>query len=163
MGKMSTYVKKPVPVRARQIERAMKVETLEGTFHGRKGDYLVVGARGEKYIVRRDIFEETYELVQTPRRVEKPPRKPQVQEQPSVVRTPPRRPTHGPNKSEQELYEDARTCIRILEAAMGRPTNPDITAKDLDSMLADYVDENEDSVQLVRSVRGGAARFGAPA
>lgn len=163
MGKMSTYVKKPVPVRARQIKRAMKVETLEGTFHGRKGDYLVVGVRGEKYIVRRDIFEETYELVQTPRHVEKPPRKPQVQEQPSVVRTPPRRPTHGPNKSEQELYEDARTCIRILEASMGRPTNPDITAKDLDSMLADYVDENEDSVQLVRSVRGGAARFGAPA
>ena len=62
-AKMSRYVKKPVPVRARQIGRAMKVETLEGTSRGRKGDYLVVGVRGEKYIVRRDIFEETYEPV----------------------------------------------------------------------------------------------------
>ena len=81
--------------------------------------------------------------------------KSRAREPPSnTMRAPPRR-TYGPRKSEQELYEDARTCIQILEAAMGRPTNPNITAKDLDSMLADYVDEEEDSVELVRSVRDG--------
>lgn len=153
MNKMSRYVKKPIPVMARQIERAMKVETLEGTFRGRKGDYLVVGTRGEKYIVRQDIFEETYELVQMPKRVKKPLRKSQIQEQPGgAARTPPQ-PAGNPDKPKPELSDDARTCIQILEVAMGRPTNPSITSKDLDSMLADYVDEEEDAVELVRSVR----------
>ena len=52
-----------------------------------------------------------------------------------------------------ELSEGARKCIEILEASLGRPRNRDITVRDLDSMLADYVDEEEDSVALVRSVR----------
>lgn len=52
-----------------------------------------------------------------------------------------------------ELSEDTKKCIQILEASLGRPANPDITIEDLDSMLADYVDENENSVELVRSVR----------
>ena len=51
------------------------------------------------------------------------------------------------------LSKDTKMCIRILEASLGRPANPNITIKDLDSMLADYVDENENSVELVRSVR----------
>lgn len=64
------------------------------------------------------------------------------------------RPARHSDKSQTpELSDDAKTCIQILESAMGRPTNPDITARDLDSMLADYVDEEEDSVELVRSVR----------
>ena len=58
---MKKYVKKPVPVEARQLGRAAKIETLEGVLRGKKGDYLVVGVRGERYIVKRDIFEETYE------------------------------------------------------------------------------------------------------
>lgn len=52
-----------------------------------------------------------------------------------------------------ELSEGARKCIEILEASLGRPRNRNITVRDLDSMLADYVDEEEDSVELVRSVR----------
>ena len=52
-----------------------------------------------------------------------------------------------------ELSEGARKCIEILEASLGRPRNRNITIEDLDSMLADYVDEEEDSVELVRSVR----------
>ena len=60
---MQRYVKKPVPVRARQIRRATRIETLEGVSYGERGDYLVIGVRGEKYIVKRDIFEETYEPV----------------------------------------------------------------------------------------------------
>lgn len=46
--------------------------------------------------------------------------------------------------------------MRVLESSLGRPVNPNVTARDLDSMLADYVDENEDSVELVRSVRDDA-------
>ena len=64
-------------------------------------------------------------------------------------------PRGSSSKSKPELSDDAKTCIQILESAMGRPTNPNITAKDLDSMLADYVDEKEDSAELVRSVRDG--------
>lgn len=57
---MQRYVKKPVPVRARQIRRAARMETLEGVSYGEKGD-PVTGIRGEKYIVKRGIFEQTYE------------------------------------------------------------------------------------------------------
>ena len=41
----------------------MKLDTLEGTFHGKKGDYLVIGVRDEKYIVKREIFKQTYDRV----------------------------------------------------------------------------------------------------
>lgn len=37
------------------------VHTLEGPVWGEKGDYIVKGVRGEFYICRKDIFEETYE------------------------------------------------------------------------------------------------------
>lgn len=39
------------------------VDTLEGRETGGPGDYLVKGVRGELYICRGDIFEETYEEV----------------------------------------------------------------------------------------------------
>lgn len=38
------------------------------------------------------------------------------------------------------LPESARECIEVLEASMGRPADPGITARDLDSMLAGCVD-----------------------
>lgn len=60
-----------------------------------------------------------------------------------------------PERHAPELPESTRECIEILGASMGRPADPDITARDLDSMLADCVDEDEDSVELVRSVRDG--------
>ena len=64
---MQKYVKKPIPVEARRLGRATEIETLEGVSRGKKGDYLVVGVRGEKYIVKREIFEETYEPAGRPR------------------------------------------------------------------------------------------------
>ena len=63
MSEVQTYIKKPIPITAKQLDRDTKVQTLEGTMHGKKGDYLVTGVRGEKYVVDKDIFEETYELV----------------------------------------------------------------------------------------------------
>lgn len=81
---MPMYVKKPIPIEARQItvENAdelaawsksdvikrpdgtmsgMMVYTLEGTMTGQLGDYLIKGVRGEFYFCAKDIFEETYE------------------------------------------------------------------------------------------------------
>jgi hypothetical protein len=87
---MPMYVKKPIPIEARQItvENAeelaawsksdvifrpvdgsisgMMVYTLEGTMTGSVGDYLIKGVRGEFYFCARDIFEETYDLAQEP-------------------------------------------------------------------------------------------------
>ena len=83
---MPMYVKKPIPIEARQItvENAeelsawsksdvirrpvdgsisgMMVYTLEGTMTGSVGDYLIKGVRGEFYFCAKDIFEETYGL-----------------------------------------------------------------------------------------------------
>jgi len=54
--------RKKVPVLAKQMKRPFIVETLEGTMRGQSGDYLCVGIEGESWVVRRDIFEGTYEL-----------------------------------------------------------------------------------------------------
>lgn len=40
------------------------VDTLEGRMTGHKGDWIVKGIRGEFYIVKDDIFKETYEKVE---------------------------------------------------------------------------------------------------
>ena len=61
-SKIRKYVKKPIPIEAEQLKNATTIKTLEGTIQGRKGDYLVTGIRGEKYIVKQDIFEEMYVL-----------------------------------------------------------------------------------------------------
>ncbi len=83
---MALYLKKPIPIEARQItiENAkelaawsksyiirrldgtpsgMMVYTLEGTMTGKIGDYLIKGVRGEFYFCVKRIFEETYEPV----------------------------------------------------------------------------------------------------
>ena len=57
------YVKRPVPVLAVQVDDDFVIDTLEGTLVGKKGDYLVMGIKGELYPVKKDIFEQTYEPV----------------------------------------------------------------------------------------------------
>ena len=59
------YVKRPIPIMARQINQTFWVETLEGNHQGKEGDYLVCGIKGELYICDREIFEESYELLNT--------------------------------------------------------------------------------------------------
>ncbi len=58
------YIKKPVVVEAYQTPMDMVVETLEGRMHANAGDYIITGVRGEQYPCKKDIFEETYELVE---------------------------------------------------------------------------------------------------
>lgn len=55
--------KKPITVHAAQMDEDFAVETLEGVMNGKKGDYLMRGAQGEFYPVKKEIFEATYDWV----------------------------------------------------------------------------------------------------
>lgn len=46
---------------ARQNPDPFVVETEEGTMRGRPGDYLCEGVLGERWPVKKEIFEATYE------------------------------------------------------------------------------------------------------
>lgn len=54
------WVKKPIPVKAKQMPKAFMVMTLEGIMRGKKGDFLVIGIRGERYPVDQEIFKASY-------------------------------------------------------------------------------------------------------
>ncbi|MBA2500788.1 MAG: hypothetical protein H0V30_13760 [Chitinophagaceae bacterium] len=56
-------IKKPVPVKCYQMNEPFEVETLEGTLKGKAGDYLMIGIQGEMYAIDKDIFDETYEII----------------------------------------------------------------------------------------------------
>ena len=57
------YRKKPVIINAFLLKRDMVCDTLEGRMHGKaEQHYMVTGIKNESYFVRKDIFEETYEL-----------------------------------------------------------------------------------------------------
>ena len=62
-GKVKTY-KKTATVKAVQIGEFFAVATLEGFMHGDAGDYLCEGIEGEKWPVKKEIFEKTYEVVE---------------------------------------------------------------------------------------------------
>lgn len=57
------YTKKPIPIRAIQIDESFEVVTLEGIMTGKPGDYLMEGIKGELYPCDKTIFEESYEEV----------------------------------------------------------------------------------------------------
>jgi hypothetical protein len=59
-------IKKPIAV---DFEFAMEdgeIETLEGRMTYQKGDAIITGVKGEKYPCRRDIFDQTYDVVGNP-------------------------------------------------------------------------------------------------
>lgn len=60
MPELKMYRKK-VSVFAMQMNRKFAVKTLEGKMTGMPGDFLVIGVKGEKYPVKKEIFLETYE------------------------------------------------------------------------------------------------------
>lgn len=45
---------------------ACVIKTLEGKMRANKGDYIIMGLRGELYPCKPDIFEATYEAVEEP-------------------------------------------------------------------------------------------------
>jgi len=56
--------RKVATVLAMQMDIPFCVETLEGTMHGKPGDYLVMNEETEEcWPVKKEIFEKTYEEV----------------------------------------------------------------------------------------------------
>jgi len=58
--KYSYYRKKPIVIKAIQMDKEFQIETLEGTMKGKKEDYLLEGLKGEVYPCDKEIFEKTY-------------------------------------------------------------------------------------------------------
>jgi hypothetical protein len=57
-----TATKKPIPIKCAQIDEPFEVETMEGTMKGKKGDWLMIGINGEKYVCDDSIFKKSYDL-----------------------------------------------------------------------------------------------------
>jgi patatin-like phospholipase/acyl hydrolase len=57
-------VKKRIPIRVHQMDEPFEVETLEGTMQGKPGDYLVIGAVDEMYVISKEVFERTYDWLE---------------------------------------------------------------------------------------------------
>jgi len=55
------FKKRPVVVEAYQVEQSVVINTLEGKMLASPGDWIVIGIQGEKYPVKPEIFEMTYE------------------------------------------------------------------------------------------------------
>lgn len=56
------YAKKST-IFAKQMVKAFKVKTLEGTHIGKAGDYLAVGVAGEMYPIDAEVFVDSYDEV----------------------------------------------------------------------------------------------------
>lgn len=48
----------------RHIGGLWKISTLEGSMCAHDGDYIIKGVHGELYPIQKEIFEETYEVLQ---------------------------------------------------------------------------------------------------
>ena len=63
--------KKPIEVRFREVVPDTLggfeyIPTREGTICGYKGkDYIIMGVEGELYPIKKDIFEKTYDVVES--------------------------------------------------------------------------------------------------
>ena len=57
------YRKKPIVIEAKLLTESIEIETLEGIMVGNKGDYLIIGIKGEKYPCKPDVFNATYDEV----------------------------------------------------------------------------------------------------
>jgi hypothetical protein len=57
------YTKKPIPIKAIQINEPFEVVTLEGTFTAKAGDFLIEGIKHELYSCDKEIFETSYQEV----------------------------------------------------------------------------------------------------
>ena len=55
--------RKTATIKAGKIPIPFVVDTLEGTFGGKPGDWLAEGIEGERYIIDDAIFRKTYEEV----------------------------------------------------------------------------------------------------
>lgn len=61
--KLYKVVKKYIPVEAYQTDKPMDIQTLEGVMHANAGDWIITGTDGEKWPVKKEIFEKTYRII----------------------------------------------------------------------------------------------------
>ena len=59
------YRKKPIVVEAYQTDKPMVIPTLEGDMMANVGDYIITGVNGEQYPCKPDIFEKTYDPIES--------------------------------------------------------------------------------------------------
>lgn len=57
-------LKKPIPIKCVQIDEPFEVESMEGLVKGKKGDWLMIGIHGEKYVCDAAIFKKTYDIIE---------------------------------------------------------------------------------------------------
>lgn len=62
-GKFIGYYDKNGPLP--RTNRVPAIKTLEGFHEISKGDYIITGIKGERYPCKPDIFQATYEAVET--------------------------------------------------------------------------------------------------
>ena len=63
LPKAQRAVKKPIPIKVRQINEPFSVETLEGTMKGKAGDWLMEGVNGEMYPCDAEVFSKTHDII----------------------------------------------------------------------------------------------------
>jgi hypothetical protein len=61
--KFKKALKKPIPIKCIQIDEPFEVESMEGLVKGKKGDWLMIGINGEKYVCDASIFQKTYDII----------------------------------------------------------------------------------------------------
>lgn len=54
--------KKPIQVTARQTTKKEIIKTIEGPLTAQPGDWILTGVDGEKWPVKKEIFEKTYTI-----------------------------------------------------------------------------------------------------
>lgn len=59
------YRKKPLTIQAVQTKNQLMIHTLEGNMLADKGDYIIKGIKGEYYPCKPEIFEQSYEDVES--------------------------------------------------------------------------------------------------
>ena len=58
------YRKRPIIIEAYQTKEEVEIETLEGIMRANVGDYIITGIHGEKYPCKKEVFDETYDLIE---------------------------------------------------------------------------------------------------
>ena len=56
-------IKRPLKIRCVQIDEDFEVETMEGVLKAKKGDWLMVGVKGEVYPCANSVFKATYDII----------------------------------------------------------------------------------------------------
>lgn len=60
---MAKVRKRPVIVQAIQLKYHTQIFTEQGTKEGQPGDWLMQDVEGDQYMIRRSVFEKTYDVI----------------------------------------------------------------------------------------------------